>query len=242
MQIDTSNGSKHWIYFGSWGLNENLYNFPQLPLFLKRFSQFKIKIIKDNTMKITKERVEQILPQNIKVTTLLSETDKNVLAMLMHSFLVSKEAQDSGFLVISSNKLRSLLEMNRDVMMNSLRILEEFELYTRIKGKPRRQGEISKATEYHFNWNNIFNRPLMKKTCEELFLKQLKSLETSTGTPITITNTITNTTAISTSIEIASSTTNTTTTSITTSNSESEHKSEDSDSKSIDEDIAKLPF
>lgn len=193
-------------------------------------------------MKITKERVEQILPQNIKVTTLLSETDKNVLAMLMHSFLVSKEAQDSGFLVISSNKLRSLLEMNRDVMMNSLRILEEFELYTRIKGKPRRQGEISKATEYHFNWNNIFNRPLMKKTCEELFLKQLKSLETSTGTPITITNTITNTTAISTSIEIASSTTTSTINTTTTSNSESEHKSEDSESKSIDEDITKLPF
>lgn len=191
-------------------------------------------------MKISKQRVEQILPQNIKVTTLLSETDKNVLAMLMHSFLVSKDAQDSGFLVIGNKKLRNLLEIKQDVMMDSLRTLEEFELYTRVKGKPRVQGEVSKASEYHFNWNNIFNKPLMKKTCEELFSKQLKSLETPMGTPIptttTITTSTTTTTAISMPIEIAS------TISKAIANTTSTKTPIQEDKKNIDEDIDNLPF
>ncbi len=155
-------------------------------------------------MKISKERVEQILPQNIKETTLLSNNAKNVLAMLMHSLTVSKGAQDSGVLVISNNKLRALLEMNRDDMLNAIRELEEYELITRIVGKSRTEGEPSRASEYHFNWDNIFNKPLKKKTSEELFSKFFKPSGTPSGTaitttiPITTSTTTTNTTTIST--------------------------------------------
>lgn len=160
-------------------------------------------------MKITKERVEQILPQNIKKTTLLSDNAKNVLAMMMHSLLVAKGAQDSGVLVISNNRLRALLEMNRDYMLNAIRELEEYELVTRIVGKTRTEGEPSTASEYHFNWDNIYNKPLKKKTSEELFSKFFKPSGTPSGTAITttITNTITTTTAIATSSAIASTNT-----------------------------------
>lgn len=158
-------------------------------------------------MKITKERVEQILPQNIKETTLLSDNAKNVLAMMMHSLLVAKGAQDSGVLVISNNRLRALLEMNRDCMLNAIRELEEYDLITRIVGKSRIEGETSTASEYHFNWDNIYNKPLKKKTSEELFSKFFKPSGTPSGTATTITTT--------TSIAIASTTS--TTTPITTS-------------------------
>lgn len=155
-------------------------------------------------MKITKERVEQILPQNIKETTLLSDNAKNVLAMMMHSLLVAKGAQDSGVLVISNNKLRALLEMNRDYMLNAIRELEEYELVTRIVGKTRTEGEPSTASEYHFNWDNIYNKPLKKKTSEELFSKFFKSSGIPSGTAITTTITTSTTTAIATSSAIAS--------------------------------------
>lgn len=158
-------------------------------------------------MKITKERVEQILPQNIKETTLLSDNAKNVLAMMMHSLLVAKGAQDSGVLVISNNRLRALLEMNRDYMLNAIRELEEYELVTRIVGKTRTEGEPSTASEYHFNWDNIYNKPLKKKTSEELFSKFFKSSGTPSGTAITTTITNTITTAIATSSAIASTNT-----------------------------------
>ena len=164
-------------------------------------------------MKITKERVEQILPQNIKETTLLSDNAKNVLAMMMHSLLVAKGAQDSGVLVISNNRLRALLEMNRDYMLNAIRELEEYELVTRIVGKTRTEGEPSTASEYHFNWDNIYNKPLKKKTSEELFSKFFKPSGTPSGTAITTTTSITN--------SISNTISNTTSTLTTTTNSTS---------------------
>ena len=175
-------------------------------------------------MKITKERVEQILPQNIKETALLSNNAKNVLAMMMHSLLVAKGAQDSGVLVISNNRLRALLEMNRDYMLNAIRELEEYELITRIVGKTRTEGEPSTASEYHFNWDNIYNKPLKKKTSEELFSKFFKPSGTPSGTAIT--TTITTTTAIATSSAIASTNTIINSNTMTNSNKNSIEKKE----------------
>lgn len=177
-------------------------------------------------MKITKERVEQILPQNIKETTLLSDNAKNVLAMMMHSLLVAKGAQDSGVLVISNNRLRALLEMNRDYMLNAIRELEEYELVTRIVGKTRTEGEPSTASEYHFNWDNIYNKPLKKKTSEELFSKFFKSSGTPSGTAITTTITTSTTTAIATSSAIASTNTIINSNTMTNSNKNSIEKKE----------------
>ena len=136
-------------------------------------------------MKISQERVEQILPQNIKDTTLLTENAKNVLAVLMHCLLVSKGAEESGFLIKGNKELRELLQMNRDYMMDALRELEEYDLIKRVQGKTRKQGEKAQASEYHFNWDNIFDKPLKKKTSEELFQRFRKSSGTLSGTTIT---------------------------------------------------------
>ena len=158
-------------------------------------------------MKISQERVEQILPQNIKDTTLLTENAKNVLAVLMHCLLVSKGAEESGFLIKGNKELRELLQMNRDYMMDALRELEEYDLIKRVQGKTRKQGEKAQASEYHFNWDNIFDKPLKKKTSEELFQKFRKSSGTLSGT--TITTPITTSTKTSTSIKTSTETTTT---------------------------------
>lgn len=167
-------------------------------------------------MKISQERVEQILPQNIKDSTLLSENAKNVLAVLMHCLLVSKGAEESGFLIKGNKELRELLEMNRDYMMDALRELEEYDLIKRIQGKTRKQGEKAQASEYHFNWDNIFDKPLKKKTSEELFQRFRKSSGIPSGTTITTTTPITTSTSTKTSIKTSIKTS--TETEISTSN------------------------
>lgn len=163
-------------------------------------------------MKISQERVEQILPQNIKDTTLLTENAKNVLAVLMHCLLVSKGAEESGFLIKGNKELRELLQMNRDYMMDALRELEEYDLIKRVQGKTRKQGEKAQASEYHFNWDNIFDKPLKKKTSEELFQRFRKSSGTPSGTTITTTTPITTTTSTKTSTTTSIKTSTETTT------------------------------
>lgn len=160
-------------------------------------------------MKISQERVEQILPQNIKDTTLLTENAKNVLAVLMHCLLVSKGAEESGFLIKGNKELRELLQMNRDYMMDALRELEEYDLIKRVQGKTRKQGEKAQASEYHFNWDNIFDKPLKKKTSEELFQRFRKSSGTPSGTTITIPITTSTKTSTTTSIKTSTETTTT---------------------------------
>lgn len=148
-------------------------------------------------MRITDERVEQVLPPNIKNSD-LSDLEKRTLAALLHSLTISKGAQESGFLVIGNKKLFSVIGGRREYIMTALRTLEEYDLFKRVVGKSRVEGEKSEASEYHFNWDNIFKNPLKKKTSEELFSKFFKSLETPMGTPITIPITTTITTSTTT--------------------------------------------
>ena len=179
-------------------------------------------------MKISKERVEQILPQNIKDSTLLTENAKNVLAALMHCLLVSKGAEESGFLIKGNKELRELLQMNRDYMMDALRELEEYDLIKRAQGKTRKQGEKAQASEYHFNWDNIFDKPLKRKTSEELFQRFRKSSGTPSGTTITTPTTITTSTSTKTSTTTSTETT-------TTNNNYFEEFTEDVDKELVGE-------
>lgn len=188
-------------------------------------------------MKISKERVEQILPQNIKDNTLLTENAKNVLAALMHCLLVSKGAEESGFLIKGNKELRELLEMNRDYMMDALRELEEYDLIKRVQGKTRKQGEKAQASEYHFNWDNIFDKPLKRKTSEELFQRFRKSSGTPSGTTITTPTTITTSTSTKTSTTTSIKTSTETT---TTNNNYFEEFTEDVDKELVGEDENEL--
>lgn len=130
---------------------------------------------KEKLEKVSQERVNYCLPENIKESTELSENAKHVLGTLIDSILKTKDAQDSGILIISNDRLRMLSGIKKNHMLDALRELGEFDLIKRIPGKTRQAGESSQATTYHFNWDNICNKPLKRKTIEDLLLKYMES-------------------------------------------------------------------
>ena len=121
-------------------------------------------------MNITKEQVEELLPQTVKDTDALSDDAKNMFAVLLNSLLVSKGAEDTGVLIKNTDALRSYIGWRFKRMMAAIRELEKYGLVTRIPGKLRTSGEQSPATKFIFHWN-IIDKPIVKKTHNELFAK-----------------------------------------------------------------------
>lgn len=131
-------------------------------------------------MNISKEQVDELLPQTVKDTDVLSEDAKNMFAVLLNSLLVSKGAEDTGVLIKATDELRKYVGWRFERMMNAIRELEKYELITRIPGKKRVEGESSVATKFIFNWD-IIEKPIVKKTHDDLFAK-FKMMKTSGNT------------------------------------------------------------
>ena len=121
-------------------------------------------------MNITKEQVEELLPQTVKDTDALSADAKNMFAILLNSLLVSKGAEDTGVLIKDTESLKTYANWRFERMMNAVRELEKYGLITRIPGKKRTQGESSIATKFIFHWD-IIDKPIVRKSHEELFSK-----------------------------------------------------------------------
>ena len=121
-------------------------------------------------MNITKEQVEELLPQTVKDTDVLTEDAKNVFAVLLNSLLVSKGAEDTGVLVMPTDRLKSCIGWGIERIMKAIWELERYELVTRIPGKPRTSGEKATATKYIFHWD-VIDKPIVRKTHNDLFTK-----------------------------------------------------------------------
>lgn len=119
-------------------------------------------------MNITKEEVDELLPQTVKDTDALSDDAKNVFAVLLNSLRVSKGAEDTGVLIIPTDRLSRYVGWRFERMMKAIRELEKHELITRIPGKRRTSGEQSTATKFIFNWD-VIDKPIVRKTHNELF-------------------------------------------------------------------------
>ena len=138
-------------------------------------------IIKNNTiMNITKEQVEELLPQTVKDTDALSADAKNMFAILLNSLLVSKGAEDTGVLIKDTESLKTYANWRFERMMSAVRELEKYGLITRIPGKKRTQGESSIATKFIFNWD-VIDKPIVRKSHEDLFSK-FKNMKTPGNT------------------------------------------------------------
>lgn len=131
-------------------------------------------------MNITKEQVEELLPQTVKDTDALSADAKNMFAILLNSLLVSKGAEDTGVLIKDTESLKTYVNWRFERMMNAVRELEKYGLITRIPGKKRTQGESSIATKFIFNWD-VIDKPIVRKSHEELFSK-FKNMKTPGNT------------------------------------------------------------
>ena len=131
-------------------------------------------------MNISKEQVEELLPQTVKDTDALSDDAKNMFAVLLNSLLVSKGAEETGELIKDTNALRSYVSWRFERMMAAIRELEKLGLITRIPGKPRTSGEPSIATKFIFNWE-VIDKPIVRKTHDDLFAK-FRHMKTSGNT------------------------------------------------------------
>lgn len=138
-------------------------------------------------IKISDERMEQILPSNIKETDVLSDNAKKVLATIMNYFLVLDKPKELGYVFLTNVMLRTSAGIKQNNMMNALQELIDSDLIYRKAGKKRTEGEQSVASRYIVRWNNL-TKPLKKnaKTFEELFKDFIKPSETTVDTEGTV--------------------------------------------------------
>lgn len=130
-------------------------------------------------MKITEQRMEELLPQSVKDSDLSLGT-KKVLTALLDWYLNSK-AKDTGIITISNKKLCGIAGVGGDSLQEAFRDMDECQLCSRKAGKG-----IGTASEYILNFEAL-SKPIKRKSFEELFAKELnntKSMENPISTTV----------------------------------------------------------
>lgn len=126
-------------------------------------------------MKITEERMGQLLPQNI-LDSELSLASKKVLAAML-DWYQNSEAKQTKIVIISNKKLCSISGVGSDSLQTSLRELNDYGLVTRTIGT-----KLGDASKYVINFKKL-RQPLKRMGFEDLFSQELEASE-SLETPI----------------------------------------------------------
>ena len=122
-------------------------------------------------MKITEERMNEVLPPNILESELDLAT-KKVLAALCDWYLNSP-AKESGIVIISNKKLAAIACVGGTPLQKALRQLQDYNLVDRIIGTG-----LDNASQYRINFKQMM-KPLKRKTFAELFNLELEEPESS---------------------------------------------------------------
>ena len=122
-------------------------------------------------MKITEERMNEVLPPNILESELDLAT-KKVLAALCDWYLNSP-AKESGIVIISNKELAAIACVGGTQLQIALRQLQDYNLVNRIIGTG-----LGNASQYRINFKQIM-KPLKRKTFAELFNLELEEPESS---------------------------------------------------------------
>lgn len=138
------------------------------------------------TIKLTKKRMEEILPKSIKDTPVISDNAKKVLAAIMNYHISLDVVKDAGFLVCPNSVLRDSVGIRNEELLNSLQELIECDLIIRKIGQARTEGERGRASTYRVIWQNLAKPIKKKNTFETLFADFLKSSETPMGTAVSV--------------------------------------------------------
>lgn len=136
-------------------------------------------------IRISEERQNQILPQNIKDTDVLSDNAKKTLATIMNYYLLLEEVRNNGYVFLNNKTLSLSVGVRNSSMLSAVLELIEHNLITREVGRRRTEGEPSTASVYRVIWQNL-TKPLKRNTFEELFSEFLKPSETPLGTTDTV--------------------------------------------------------
>ena len=139
-------------------------------------------------IKITQERMDQILPPTVKDSD-LSNNAKRVLATIINYHLVNDKVRISGFLAINNENLRRSAGIGKEYLRAAVQELIECRLIERKVGQKWKAGEKSMASEYRLIIENI-RRPIKKPTSDDL----LNMLFSAPSEPLCTVNSPTNTT------------------------------------------------
>lgn len=122
-------------------------------------------------VKITEERMNEVLPPNILESELDFAT-KKVLAALCDWYLNS-QAKESGIVIINNKELAAIACVGGNPLQKALRQLHEYNLVDRIIGTG-----LGNASQYRINFKQMM-KPLKRKTFAELFNLELEEPESS---------------------------------------------------------------
>lgn len=139
-------------------------------------------------IKITQERMDQILPPTVKDSD-LSKNAKRVLATIINYHLVNDKVRISGFLAINNEDLRKSAGIGKEYLRAAVQELIECRLITRKVGQKWKAGEKSMASEYRLIIENL-RKPIKKPTSDDL----LDMLFSAPSEPLCTVNSPTNTT------------------------------------------------
>ena len=142
-------------------------------------------------IKITDERIKQILPQTVKDSD-LSDNAKKVLAAIINYYLVNPLVRSTGFLAISNDNLRASARIGKGYLMPAVQELIECKLVDRKPGKKWKAGEKNTASEYRLNFENL-KKPIKKPSADDLLDFLSQPLCTGDSPTNTYTNTTTDT-------------------------------------------------
>jgi hypothetical protein len=154
-------------------------------------------VLKTNTqmeiIKITLERMSQVLPQTVKDSD-LSKNAKKVLATIINYHLVNDKVRATGFLAINNENLRQSAGIGKEYLRAAVQELIECRLIERKAGRKWKEGEPRTASEYRLVKENL-TKPIHKPTSDDLLemLFSTPSEPLCTGDSPTNTNTITDT-------------------------------------------------
>ena len=122
-------------------------------------------------VKITEERMNEVLPPNILESELDLAT-KKVLAALCDWYLNSP-AKESGIVIISNKELVAIACVGGTQLQKALRQLQDYNLVDRIIGTG-----LGNASQYRIDFIQMM-KPLKRKSFAELFNLELEEPESS---------------------------------------------------------------
>ena len=127
-------------------------------------------------MKISEERMGQLLPPNITDSELSLATKKVLAAML--DWYQNSKAKETKVVTISNKVLCAIAGVGGTSLQESLRELNDFNLVSRRIGT-----KLGDASEYTIHFKNLL-KPLKRMTFEEMFSEELESLENPISTTL----------------------------------------------------------
>ena len=139
-------------------------------------------------IKITQERMDQILPPTVKDSD-LSKNAKRVLATIINYHLVNDKVRISGFLAINNEDLRKSAGIGKEYLRAAVQELIECRPRGWPDGQKWKAGEKSMASEYRLIIENL-RKPIRKPTSDDL----LNMLFSAPSEPLCTGNSPTNTT------------------------------------------------